>query len=96
MYQQIQSGHASTRQPGLNINSPQLQQPLKWIMATNPVMYLQLLQHQAERVAVQCPAERQYVQGWEDREAAQWHKFEVAKLQSQLLAQSLGSPEHRV
>lgn len=55
-----QSGQASTRMPGPSGHSPQMQAALQKVMDTDPVVYLQFLERQAEREREELESVRQH------------------------------------
>lgn len=82
---------ASIRLPENIIDSLQMQETLQNLRETDPVVYLQFLERQAEREERR--AEREERQA--EREADRRHELDMARLQQQRQAQNLGSLEHR-
>ncbi|XP_073457218.1 uncharacterized protein [Aquarana catesbeiana] len=72
-----------------------MQETLQHLRETDPVVYLQFLERQAEREAAERRAEREAAERQAEREADRRHELEMARLQQQRQAQNLGSLEHR-
>ncbi|XP_077327826.1 uncharacterized protein LOC143962423 [Lithobates pipiens] len=72
-----------------------MQETLQHLRETDPVVYLQFLERQAEREAAERRAEREAAERQAEREADRRHELEMARLQQQRQVQNLGSLEHR-
>ncbi|XP_040203506.1 uncharacterized protein LOC120935519 [Rana temporaria] len=80
---------ANTPLLATSMDSPQMQETLQRLRETDPVVYLQFLERQAER------EERRAEREAAHREADRRHELEMTRLQQQRQVQNPGSLEHR-